>query len=86
METRKVQQTGGSSFIISLPKEWIAKNKIKPKDTLGILSQPDGNLLITPNINSEEYVKSKIFDVDHITDPNYLFRVLIGMYIMDILS
>ena len=79
---RKVQQTGGSSFIVSLPKEWIEKHKIKPKDTLGILSQPDGNLLITPNINSEEYVKSKSFDVDHITDPNYLFRLLIGMYIM----
>jgi len=82
IETRKVQQTGGSSFIISLPKEWIEKHKIKPKDTLGILSQPDGNLLITPYINSEEFVKSKIFDVDHITDSNYLFRILIGMYIM----
>ncbi len=82
IETRKVQQTGGSSFIISLPKEWIQKHKIKPKDTLGILSQPDGNLLITPNINSEEYVKSKNLDVDHITDSNNLFRILIGMYIM----
>ncbi len=82
IETRRVQQTGGSSFIISLPKEWIDKHKIKPKDTLGILSQPDGNLLVTPNINSEEYVKSKNFDVDHITDSNYLFRILIGMYIM----
>ncbi|MFX0000179.1 MAG: PhoU domain-containing protein [Candidatus Hodarchaeota archaeon] len=82
IETRKVQQTGGSSFIISLPKEWIEKHNIEPKDTLGILSQPDGNLLITPKINSEEYIKSKIFDVDGIVDSNYLFRLLIGMYIM----
>ena len=82
IETRKVQQTGGSSFIISLPKEWIEKHKIKPKDTLGILSQPDGNLLVSPNINSEDYIKSKDFDVDNISDSNYLFRILIGMYIM----
>ncbi len=82
METRKVQQTGGSSFIISLPKEWIEKHKIKPKDTLGIISQSDGNLLVTHNINSEEYVKSKVLDVDEITDSNYLFRLLIGMYVM----
>ena len=82
IETRRVQQTGGSSFIISLPKEWIEKHKIKPKDTLGILSQPDGNLLLTPNINSEEYIKSKNIDVDHIKDSKYLFRILIGMYIM----
>jgi len=82
IETRKVQQTGGSSFIISLPKEWIESHKIEPKDTLGILSQPDGNLLITPKINSEEYVKSKILDIDEITDSNYLFRLLIGTYVM----
>ncbi len=82
IETRKVQKTGGSSYIISLPKVWIEKHGIEKKDTLGILSQPDGNLLITPNINSEEYIKSKNFDVDGITDPQYLFRLLIGAYIM----
>ncbi len=82
IETRKVQQTGGSSFIISLPKEWIESHKIEPKDTLGILSQPDGNLLITPKISSEEYIKSKVLDIDEIKNPNYLFRLLIGMYVM----
>ncbi len=82
IETRKVQQTGGSSFIISLPKAWIQKHKIEPKDTIGILSQPDGNLLITPKINSEDYIKSKVFDVDDITESHYFFRLLIGAYIM----
>ncbi|MFX1320143.1 MAG: PhoU domain-containing protein [Promethearchaeota archaeon] len=82
IETRKVQKTGGSSFIISLPIVWIKKHGVEKNDTLGILSQPDGNLLITPNINSEEYIKSKNFDVDGITDPHYLFRLLIGAYIM----
>jgi len=48
IETRKVQKTGGSSYIISLPKVWIDKHGVKKNDTLGILSQPDGNLLITP--------------------------------------
>ena len=82
METRKVQKTGGSSYIISLPKAWIDKHGVEKNDTLGILSQADGNLLITPKINLEEYIKSKIFDVDDITDSNYLFRLLIGAYIM----
>ncbi|MFX1315479.1 MAG: PhoU domain-containing protein [Promethearchaeota archaeon] len=82
IETRKVQKTGGSSYIISLPKVWIEKHGVEKNDTLGILSQPDGNLLITPNINSEEYIKSKNFDVDGIVDPQYLFRLLIGAYIM----
>ncbi|MFX1556870.1 MAG: AbrB/MazE/SpoVT family DNA-binding domain-containing protein, partial [Promethearchaeota archaeon] len=30
IETRRVQQTGGSSFIVSLPKEWIEKHGIEP--------------------------------------------------------
>jgi phosphate uptake regulator len=82
METRKVQKTGGSSYIVSLPKEWIDKHHVKSKDTLGILSQPDGNLLVTPNINSEDFIKEKHFDIDEISDPNFLLRLLIGTYIM----
>ncbi|MBY9006912.1 MAG: phosphate uptake regulator PhoU [Candidatus Lokiarchaeota archaeon] len=82
IETRKVQMTGGSSYIISLPKPWIIKNNIKKNDTIGILPQPDGNLLITPKINSEEIIKSKEIIVDGYNDHNYLFRVLIGSYIM----
>ncbi len=82
IETRKVQQTGGSSYIISLPKEWIVTHGIKEKDTLGIISQADGNLLITPNINSEDKFTSKEFIVDDIKSYNYMFRLLIGAYIM----
>jgi phosphate uptake regulator len=82
IETRKVQQTGGSSYIISLPKEWIEKHGIVKQDTVGIVSQPDGNLLITPYIDSQQYEKEKHFDLDEIKDPNFLFRLLVGAYIM----
>jgi len=82
IETRKVQKTGGSTYIISLPKEWINKHGIQVKDTIGILSQPDGNLLITPYISSEKFIKEKKFDIDEIKDSDFLFRLLIGAYIM----
>jgi phosphate uptake regulator len=82
IETRKVQQTGGSSYIVSLPKPWIEKNKIEKKDTVGIIAQPDGNLLITPKINSEDILKSKEIIADEYEDYNFLFRVLISTYIM----
>jgi phosphate uptake regulator len=82
IETRKVQKTGGSSFIVSLPKVWIDKHGVKKNDTLGILSQPDGNLLITPKIDNETALKSKEIIVDDYKDENFLFRVLIGAYIM----
>ncbi|MFX0010607.1 MAG: PhoU domain-containing protein [Candidatus Hermodarchaeota archaeon] len=82
IEARKVQKTGGSSFIISLPKEWINKHGISARDTVGVLSQPDGTLLVTPYISSEKNVKEKIFDIDEIHDSDFLFRLLIGAYIM----
>ncbi|TFG03784.1 MAG: phosphate uptake regulator PhoU [Promethearchaeota archaeon] len=82
IETRKVQQTGGSSYIVSLPKEWIDRHGIQAKDTIGILPQPDGNLMITPYINSQQYIKEKSFDLDEINSSDFLFRLLIGAYIM----
>ncbi len=82
IETRKVQKTGGSTYIISLPREWIGKHGIQVKDTIGILSQPDGNLLITPYISSEKLIREKKIDVDDIKDSDFLFRLLVGAYIM----
>ena len=82
IEARKVQKTGGSSYIISLPIEWIKKHGIEAKDTIGVLSQPNGNLLVTPYMSSEKVVKEKKFDIDEIKDSDYLFRLLIGAYIM----
>ena len=82
IETRKVQKTGGSSYIVSLPKVWIDKHGVKKNDTLGILSQPDGNLLITPKIDNETAIKTKEIIVEDYEDENFLFRVLIGAYIM----
>jgi phosphate uptake regulator len=55
---------------------------VQKNDTLGILSQPDGNLLITLQIDSEKILKTKEIDVDDIEDENFLFRILIGAYIM----
>jgi len=82
IETRKVQKTGGSTYIVSLPREWIDKHGIQVKDTIGILSQPDGNLLITPYISSENLVREKKFDIDEIKNSDFLFRLLVGAYIM----
>ncbi|TFG07197.1 MAG: phosphate uptake regulator PhoU [Promethearchaeota archaeon] len=92
LETRKVQKTGGSSFIVSLPIDWVKSHKIdKSHDagkgyTLGLIPQPDGNLLVTPDPNSEDILKTKVIMADDYEDFNFLFRVLIGAYIMGFTS
>ncbi|MDP2797009.1 MAG: PhoU domain-containing protein [Methanoregula sp.] len=84
MEIRRVQFTGGSSYIITLPKEWIDAQKIKKNDPLGIEFQVDGTLLITKTIDQEPLQRKLEFSVDGITEPAYLFRLLIGAYISGI--
>ncbi|MFO7619064.1 MAG: PhoU domain-containing protein [Thermoplasmata archaeon] len=81
METRKVQVTGGSSYIITLPKDWVLSAKIKKNDPIGVMVQPDGSLLITPDIDMDATTPTKEFWLDNITDGTYLFRLLIGAYI-----
>ena len=82
MDVRKVQVTGGSSYVITLPKDWIRSLNIKKNDPLGVQVQPDGTLLITSRTTAEERHPVKELDVDQIHDPKYLFRLLIGAYIM----
>jgi phosphate uptake regulator len=81
MEIRKVQVTGGASYIISLPKEWARSLKIKKNDPLGILVQPDGDLVVTPRISRERAQRERVFDIAPGMDPTFLFRLLIGTYI-----
>ena len=49
METRKVYKTGGSTYVISLPKKWVKRNKIKAGDSL-VVTRQAGTLLIEPGI------------------------------------
>ena len=81
LDIRKVQVTGGSSYIITLPKEWAEKLHIRKNDPLGLVSQADGTLLVTKNISDSQVQATKEFDVSNISDPAYLFRLLIGAYI-----
>ncbi|HHI30494.1 PhoU family transcriptional regulator [Methanosarcinales archaeon ex4572_44] len=81
MEIRKVQVTGGSSYIVSLPKAWINSLKIKKNDPLGIIIRQDGTLIITPSIIEEENKRVKIFETDAKTEEEFIFRSLIGAYI-----
>jgi phosphate uptake regulator len=84
MQIRRVQFTGGSSYIMTLPKEWIDAQKIKKNDPIGIEEQVDRTLLITKTIEQEPLQRRKEFSVDGTMEPAYLFRLLIGAYISGI--
>jgi phosphate uptake regulator len=81
MEIRRVQMTGGSSYIITLPKDWIKTLNIHKNDPIGLFQQSDGTLLISSKMDREQTQRIKEFQVDDTTDNEFLSRKLIGAYI-----
>ncbi len=81
MEIRRVQVTGGASFVVTLPKDWAGEQRIKKNDPVGLIVQPDGTLLVTTKITEEPLQRVKEIDCSTIADPAFLFRLLIGTYI-----
>ena len=79
METRKVQLTGGTTLIVSLPKSWTSKVKLVAGDEVSLMPQPDGSLSVRTK-NLSEVHSSKILYIEN-KDGDDLVREIIGAYI-----
>jgi len=88
MEIRRIQKTGGGSYVITLPKEWIKSLGIKEKDQIFIMAQPDQSLILSAkSLNKSPEKREKLFNIDEIGEEgngrkSILYRMLIGAYIM----
>lgn len=82
MEIRKIQITGGSSYMITLPKEWAESVGIQKNEPVGLQPQPDGSLVIYPaKPDSRQSHTTKVIDATDIEDLTLFYRQLIGAYI-----
>lgn len=82
VDLRRIQITGGSSFMITLPKDWADSVGLKKNDTVGLQPQPDGSMVIYPGGEQAAIAGStKVIEVDGISDRDYLYRQLVGAYI-----
>ena len=77
---RKVQLTGGSTYIISLPKEWASDVGIKPGDYIQVIPQPDQTLLLVPGEKVEERSEALI-DAVSAKSPEEVVREFIACYL-----
>ncbi|MFP4628674.1 MAG: PhoU domain-containing protein [Halobacteriales archaeon] len=77
METRKVQLTGGSTFTVSLPKEWAERNGVSAGTELGFLDDDD-SLTVTTRLEAER--SSGELDVTDLTGDD-LTRAVMTMYV-----
>lgn len=79
METRKVQITGGTTLIVSLPKSWVNKVNLKGGDEVSLIPQTDGSLAIRTK-NAPEVHQTKTIFIEG-KDGDNLIREIIGAYI-----
>jgi phosphate uptake regulator len=82
-ETRKLQMTGGSTYIISLPKEWITQNELKKGSSLLIRQEEDGSLAISPP-ESEKPEKSEVafIEVSPKDTPDATIKKVVSTYLV----
>lgn len=78
METRKVQRTGKSTFIVSLPKVWAVRNNIKPGSIVYITQGERGDLILSPERTTQN-LKVKL-DIGE-KSGEALIRDIIGCYL-----
>ncbi len=82
-ETRKIQYTGGSSFIVSLPKRWIQELGLKQGDHVLISRQANSFLQISPaSRRSIKEQKEATIEVLNENNPYYLARKLVSLYFL----
>ncbi|WP_336135502.1 PhoU domain-containing protein [Natronomonas amylolytica] len=77
METRKVQVTGGSTYTVSLPKEWATANDISGGSVVEFYPEDD-SLLLTPR-REEEKVEGAL-DITGL-EADELMRAVVTMYV-----
>ncbi|MDQ2051067.1 phosphate uptake regulator PhoU [Natronolimnohabitans sp. A-GB9] len=77
METRKVQVTGGSTYTVSLPKEWAIENGISSGSIVEIYSEDD-TLSVTPECDTDH--QEGVLDVSALED-DQLIRAVFTMYV-----
>jgi phosphate uptake regulator len=81
-ETRKLQITGGSTFIISLPKQWVVQNQLKKGSFLQI-REDNGALSILPtNIVPRQRSEQAVIKVLPKDDPHDVIRRTVATYLV----
>lgn len=79
MKTRKVQLTGGSTYTISIPKQWANEHGIEAGRQLHLSQNGDGSMLISTVPPEENESTTACITVDKYTEDD-LRRTVHGLY------
>lgn len=81
-ETRKIQFTGKSTYIVSLPKKWVTSLGLKPGSQITI-SQQDNSLILTPKemVKPLSQTAEVTITISNKDSPHTIAREIISLYL-----
>ncbi|MDV3104162.1 phosphate uptake regulator PhoU [Thermococcus waiotapuensis] len=80
MEFRRIQFTGRSSYIVSLPKKWVLENNLKQGDIVPLVINPDGSITILPK-EPRGGSEKKELEISKEYSPDMAVRLVVSAYI-----
>jgi phosphate uptake regulator len=81
-ESRKVQLTGGSTYIVSLPKDWVRQVGIERGDSVDIVQRGDLTICIQPKgARYEEAPKKAVLSVSDDVSADSVLRRVVSAYL-----
>ena len=81
MELRKIQVTGGSTHVVSLPKKWVDRTGLGRSDTVAIHEEPDGSLLLIPHSEGKVASRTLTVSLPALPSEEEVVRRLVGAYL-----
>lgn len=81
-EVRKIQVTGKSTYIVSLPKGWVTEMKLKAGDGVLLKKQEDSSLVILPpSLRKPKEPVEATVRVSLKDDPPSVYRKIVSLYL-----
>ena len=82
-EIRRLQMTGGSTYIVSLPKKWVTQNRLEKGSSLLIQEEENGALSIRPpDMGKPERPEEAFIEVSQKDNPGALTRKAVAAYLV----
>jgi len=82
-EARKLQVTGGSTYIISLPKKWVTRNQLQKGSFLILREERDGSLSLAPSgLAKQEKKEEAIIKVSKKDESGAIIRKAVSAYLV----
>ena len=82
-ETRKLQITGGSTYVLSLPKRWVTQNGLEKGSQLLIRQEENGSLaILPPELGKPERTEEALIKVSPKDNSEALIRKTVSAYLV----